>query len=120
MYKCGCLITLDDSMLSGSMFTRLEMHCNTPTESAYYTVTKVFIQKDLCVYYAQPGAAIDQDLKKIYKSVLHLCEKWKANGKSALKRGELQTALANRARRNQKKQKNSCKKRNNFEEAIDR
>ena len=48
---------------------------------------------------------IDQDLKKIYKSVLPLCEKCKANGKSSLKCGELQTALANRARGKQKKQK---------------
>ena len=56
------------------------------------------------VYCAQPGAAIDQDLKKIFKSVL-LCEKCKANGKSALECGGLQTALANRARGKQKKQK---------------
>ena len=69
-YVCGCLITPDVSMLSDSVFTRLEMHCNTPIEWAYYTTTKVSIQKDLRVYCAQPGAAIDQDLKKIYKSVL--------------------------------------------------
>ena len=43
--------------------------------------------------------------EKIYKSVLPLCEKCKANGKSALKRGGLQTAFANRARGKQKKQK---------------
>ena len=92
-------------MLSGSMFTWLEMHCNTPIEWVYYTATKVPIQKDLCVYCAQPGLAIDQDLKKICKSVLPPCEKCKANGKSALKSGGLQTALANRIRGKQKKQK---------------
>ena len=81
-----------------------EMHCNTPIEWAYYTSTKVSIQKDLSVYSAQPGAAINQDLK-IYKSVLPLCEKCKVNGKPALKRGGLQIALANRARGKQKKQK---------------
>ena len=89
------------------MFTQLVMHCNTPIEWAYYTATKVSIKKDLCVYCAQPGgwAVIDQDLKKICKSVLPMCEKCKANGKSAFKRGGLQTALANRASGKQKKQK---------------
>ena len=104
-YVCGCLITCNVSMLSGTVFTRLEMHCNTPIEWVCYIATKVSIQKDLCVYCAQPGAAIDQDLKKIYKLVLPPCEKCKANGKSALKRGGLQTALANRARGKQKKRK---------------
>ena len=64
---------------------------------------KSFHPKDLCG--AQPGVAIDQDLKKICKSVLPPYEKCKANGKSALKSGGLQTALANRARGKQKKQK---------------
>ena len=39
------------------------MHSNTPIEWAYYTTTKVSIQKDLCVCCAQPGAAIDQDFQ---------------------------------------------------------
>ena len=90
------------------------MHSNTPIEWAYYTTTKVFIQKDLCVCCAQPGAAIDQDLKKICKSVLSLYEKCKANGKSPLKHGGLQTALANQAKGKQKSKRNNCKKRNNF------
>ena len=104
-YVCGCLITPDDSMLSGSVFNRLEMQCDTSVEWAYYNATKVSIQKDLCVYCAQPGAAIDQNLKKIYKSVLPLSEKCKANGKSTLKHSGLQTALANRASGKQMKQK---------------
>ena len=72
-YVCSCLISPNVSMLSDSVFTQLEMHCNTPIKCAYNTATKVSIQKDLYVYCAQPGAAIDQDLKKIYKSVLPLC-----------------------------------------------
>ena len=87
------------------------MHSNTPIEWAYYTTTKVSIQKDLCVCC---GTAIDQDLKKICKSVLPLYEKCKANGKSPLKHGGLQTALVNQAKGKQKSKRNICKKTNNF------
>ena len=49
-YVYGCLISPDVLMLSGSVFTWLEMHCIAPTEWGYYTAS----------------------LKKIYKSVLPL------------------------------------------------
>ena len=66
---------------------------------------KSFHPERLCVYRGQPGAAIDQVFKKIYKSVLPLCENCKSNAKSILKRGGLLTALANRARGKQQMQK---------------
>ena len=56
---------------AGTVFTRLEMHCKTPIEWEYYTATKSAssIQKDFCIHCAKRGAKIDQDPKKICKSV---------------------------------------------------
>ena len=66
---CGCLITPNVSMLSGSVFTRLEMHCKTLIKWAYYGITKITARKDLCCHCSKQGAQQDKE----WKSCLKLC-----------------------------------------------
>ena len=88
-YLRGCLITPDVSFLSGTLFTRLEMHCKSPIEWACYRVTKANARKDVCCHCSKIGA-------KVYKSVLPVCNQRKAQGKKILERGPIQTAKANK------------------------
>ena len=66
---CGCLITPNVSILSGSVFTRLEMHCKTLIKWAYYGITKITARKDLCCHCSKQGAQQDKE----WKSCLKLC-----------------------------------------------
>ncbi len=103
-YVCGCLITPDISFLSGTVFTRLEMHCKTPVEWSFYSANKINTRKDLCCHCTKKDSKVDVDEKKLYKTVLPICEQCKAQGKKTMKRGPIQTAKANkeRARREKK------------------
>ena len=98
-YVCGCLITPDVSMLSGSVFTRLEMHCKTPIEWAYCGATKITAQKDLCCRCSKQGAQQDQELKKLFKTVLPICDGCQAECKKVYKWGPIKTAAANQKRK---------------------
>ena len=89
-YVCGCLITPDVSMLSGSVFTRLEMHCK---------IMKITAQKDLCCHCNKQGAQKDRELKKLFKTVLPICDGCRAENKKVYKRGPIKTAAANRKRK---------------------
>ena len=69
-YVCGVLITPSVSFLAGSIFTRLEMHCNSLIEWAYYA-SKLAGSKDICCYCSAKGAQTDAELKRQFKSILH-------------------------------------------------
>ena len=98
-YVCGCLITPDVSMLSRSVFTRLEMHCKTPIEWAYYGATKITARKNLCCHCSKQGAQKDKELKKLFKTVLPICDGCRAESKKVYKRGPIKTAAASRKRK---------------------
>ena len=99
MIVCGCLITPDISMLSGSVFTELEMHCKTLIEWAYYGAMKITARKDLCCHCSKQGAQQDKELKKLFKTVLPICDGCRAESKKVYKRGPIKTAAANRKRK---------------------
>ena len=103
-YVCECLMTPDISFLSSIVFTRLEMHCKTPVEWAYYSSIKITTRKNLHCHCTKSGAKVDKEEKKLYKTVLPLCEQRKAQGKKILKRGPIQTAKANKERARAKNQ----------------
>ena len=98
-YVRGCLITPDVSMLSGSMFTRPEMHYKTLIEWAYYGATKITARKDLCCRCSKQGAQQDKELKKLFKTVLSIFDGCRAESKKVYKRGPIKTAAANRKRK---------------------
>ena len=87
-YVCGCLITPDGSMLSGSVFTRLEMHCKTPVEWVYYGAAKITAQKDLCCHCSKQGAQ-----QTLFKTVLPICDGCRAEGEKVYKQGLLKQLL---------------------------
>ena len=68
------LFTLDVVFLSGIVFTRLEMHCKTPFEWACCSSTKTTTTKNLCCHCTKSWAKVDKEKKKLYKTVLPLCE----------------------------------------------
>ena len=87
-YVCGCLITPDVSMFSGSVFTRLEMHCKTLIEWAYYGAAKITAQKDLCCRCSKQGAQ-----QTLFKTVLPICDGCRAEGEKVYKQGLLKQLL---------------------------
>ena len=76
-YYCGCMITPNVSSLSGEVFTRLELTCNSPITRVYYGVTICSIRKGLCSYCGVKDGIINQELKKCYKTVLPICKECK-------------------------------------------
>ena len=92
-YVCGCLITPDISV-----FTRLEMHCKTLIEWAYYGAMKITAQKDLCCHCSKQGAQQDKELKKLFKTVLPICDGCWAKNRKVYKWGPIKTAAANQKR----------------------
>ena len=86
-YVCGCLIIPDVSLLSGILFTRLEIHCKSPIEWAYYSASKANTRNGVCCHCSEIGVKVDSDEKKLYKSVLPVCDQCKAQRKKILKRG---------------------------------
>ena len=95
-YICGCLITHEDSFLAGTVFTRLELHCGSPME--YYGASKITVRKDLCAHCGKSRATTDQDLKKLFKTVLPICDGCKGRGKQVIKKGAIKTAAANKVK----------------------
>lgn len=95
------MITPDVSHLSGSVFTRLELNCESPIEWAYYN--SALGRKDVCAHCGVRNALVDKDLIKEYKTVLPLCAGCKGRGKQSLKRGPKNTAA--RAAKKSKKNK---------------
>ena len=102
-YLCGCQITPDVSSLAGTVFTRLDITCDSPVEWSYYGATKVPVHKDMCAYCGVLGADTDQQLLKVFKTVLPLCSMCKSKGKNPLKRGPIHTPAAKRAANSAKK-----------------
>ena len=98
-YVCGCLITPDVSMLSGYVFTRLEMHCKTPIKWKYYGTTKITARKHLCCHCSKQEAQHNQEFKKLLKTVLPICDGCRAESKKVYKRGPIKTAAANQKRK---------------------
>ena len=92
----GCMITPDSSFLWGTVFTRLELSCSSPMEYMYYGAPKLNVRKDLCSHCATPRAVIDEELKKVYKTVLPICSHCKSRGKEVVKKGQIKTAAANK------------------------
>ena len=89
-YICGCLITSDVSFLSGEVFTRLELTCSrsAPAEFQYYTAP-ILTRAGCCCQCRGDNGDIDKDLKETHLTVLPLCIKCKAKGKTAMKRGPI-------------------------------
>ena len=98
-YVCGCLITPNILMLSGSVFTRLEMHCKTSIKWVYYGATKITAQKDLCCHCSKQGDQQDKKLKKLFKTVFPICDGCQAESKKVYKQGPIKTAAANQKRK---------------------
>ena len=69
-YVCGCMIAPETSFLKGSIFSRLELHCNSPIESMYYGAPKLNKRKDLCCHCGKTGVSQDTELKRQYKTVI--------------------------------------------------
>ena len=88
-FVCGCSITPDVSFLSGTVFTRLELSCQSPLEWPYFAATKVSVRKDICAYCCRKGVSPDAKTKKKFKTVLPICLPCKAMGRKELKRGPL-------------------------------
>ena len=87
-FVCGCLITNDVSFLSGEVFTRLELTCSAPVEFQYYAAP-ILTRADCCCQCGGDKGVINKDLKKTHRTVLPLCIKCKAKGKTAMKRGPI-------------------------------
>ena len=86
-------------MLSGSVFTRLEMHCKTSIKWVYYGATKITAQKDLCCHCSKQGDQQDKKLKKLFKTVFLICDGCQAESKKVYKQGPIKTAAANQKRK---------------------
>ena len=86
-------------MLSGSVFTRLEMHCKTSIKWVYYGATKITAQKDLCCHCSKQGDQQDKKLKKLFKTVFPICDGCQAESKKVYKQGPIKTAAANQKRK---------------------
>ena len=97
-YVYGCLIAPDSSFIDGHVFTRLAMHCNTPIKWAYYGAVKISLPKDLCSHCGNSSLKVDTEQKKLFKSVLPICDACRAQGK----KGPIQTAKEARERKGQK------------------
>ena len=91
------MITPDVSSLSGTVFTRLEVTCNSPVEWAYYGTQMKGVKKDIRAYCVKDGTEIDAELKKCFKTVLPVCGLCKDLKKPLPKRGPLHTASAQRS-----------------------
>ena len=89
------MITPNVSSLSGEVFMRLEITCNSPIKWAYYGATICTIRKGLCSYCGVKDGVISQGLKKCYKIVLPICEECK-KFKEPIKRMPRKTAKAQR------------------------
>ena len=96
-FVCGCLITPDISSLSGQVFTRLELSCQSPLEWAYYGATKTAVRKDACCHCGKVDATVDKELLKCYKTVLPICTSCLNAGKEPLKKTLIHTPAAKRA-----------------------
>ena len=80
-------------MLSGSVFPRLEMHCKTPIEWAYYGTTKITVPRDLCCHCSKQGSQQDKELKNLFKTVLPICDGVEQRVKKFITRGLLKQLL---------------------------
>lgn len=74
-FSCGAYLFPPSapSELRNSVVIRPTIQCATPVELCYYAAD--LGRKDLCAYCADMGAETDAELKKMYKTVLPICQK---------------------------------------------
>ena len=70
-YTCGSPVIPPAHTLSGKVFTRLSLTCESIIELPYYSAAIARI--DLCCYCAAESTNVDQELKKRFKTVLPVC-----------------------------------------------
>ena len=75
------------------------MHCKTPIEWAYYAATKIAVPRDFCCHCSKQGAQQDKELKKLFKTVLPICDGCRAESKKVYQRGPTKAAAANQKRK---------------------
>ena len=83
-YVCGCIITPESSFLRGTIFSRLELHCNKPIEPMFYGAPKLNKRKDLCAYCAKTECSPDKELKAQFKTVHPICAECKGKGRKTI------------------------------------
>ena len=69
------------------------MHCKTPIEWAYYAATKIAVPRDLCCHCSKQGAQQDKELKKLFKTVLPICDECRVESKKFINGGLLKQLL---------------------------
>ncbi|MES9904556.1 MAG: hypothetical protein ABW168_18000, partial [Sedimenticola sp.] len=82
-YTCGSAVTPPGHGLHGKIFTRLNIDCASPMETAYYSsihYSSEIARADCCYYCGDVGATVDQDLKLKFKTVYPLCLDCKTKG----------------------------------------
>ena len=65
----------------------------------FYGATKITKRKDFCAYCAKKECSPDKELKRLFKTVLPICEKCKEKGRKAITKRPVHTAAANKARK---------------------
>ena len=70
-YSCGAPATPPSHSLSGKVFMRLNLTCESIIELPYYSSS--IARTDLCCHCAAADTPVDQELKKQYKTVLPVC-----------------------------------------------
>ena len=91
-------------ILRGTIFSRLELHCNKPIEPMFYGAPKLNKRKDLCAYCAQTECSPDKELKAQFKTVHPICAACKGKGRKTITKGPLHTAAAKKAAKTAKRQ----------------
>ncbi|XP_078327779.1 uncharacterized protein LOC144623250 [Crassostrea virginica] len=78
-YTCGSPVTPPEHALHGKLFTRMNIHCGSPMEVAYYSSS--IGRRDICYYCGATDAEANVELKKEFKTVLPLCQTCKDIGR---------------------------------------
>lgn len=86
-YICGCVITPEDSILNGLVFTRLALTCSSIIEIQYYTADKLNFNRSLCCYCGVSGTEVSAEDRKLYKTCLPICNACVEVGRKPIRRG---------------------------------
>ena len=81
-FTCGSPIADPTCTMLKNIFVRDKLTCASPVETPYYSSS--FAQLDLCSYCGNDGGLVDAELRKMYKTVLPICNDCKANRKVAI------------------------------------
>ena len=68
--------------MSNMLATRMNISCQSPIELLYYTAALGPV--DVCAHCGRSGADPKPELKKVYKTVLPLCEECENDGKKPI------------------------------------